>query len=159
MRERYAGFGRRLGATLVDGLLLGAAGALLLYLAYGPAYFVWSADPDRERLIYGPAEVLINYVLPVVVTVACWHYLAGTPGKLLLGCRVVDARRGRPPGWGRALLRYLGYFVSALPLGLGFLWILWDRRKQGFHDKIAGTVVVLEDESRRSLAELEEELR
>lgn len=159
MTERHAGFGRRLAATLVDSLLLGIVSALLLYLAYGPAYFIWAADSDREGLIYGPVEVLINGLLPAVVIVACWHTLTGTPGKLLMGCQVVDARHGRPVGWGQAVLRYLGYFLSALPLGLGFLWILWDRHGQGFHDKIAKTVVVLEDESHRSLAELEEELR
>ena len=48
---------------------------------------------------------------------------------------------------GRALLRYFGYLVSALLLMLGFVWIAFDRRKQGFHDKIAGSVVVIEHDA------------
>jgi uncharacterized RDD family membrane protein YckC len=52
-------------------------------------------------------------------------------------------------------VRYLGYFVSALPLGLGFFWVAWDKRKQGFHDKLAKTVVIHEDESRVLYKELE----
>jgi len=86
-----------------------------------------------------------------------WLKFLGTPGKLLLGCQVVDARSGGPLRTGQALLRYLAYFVSALPLGLGFLWIAFDKRKQGFHDKIAKTVVVLEDMSRAPLPEIEKD--
>jgi len=47
-----------------------------------------------------------------------------------------------PPSLGQAIGRYLAYFVSALVLGLGFIWIAFDTRKQGWHDKLAGTVVV-----------------
>jgi uncharacterized RDD family membrane protein YckC len=55
---------------------------------------------------------------------------------------VIDAVSGDAIGTRQALLRYLGYFLSILPLGLGFLWIAWDARKQGWHDKLAGTVVI-----------------
>ena len=48
---------------------------------------------------------------------------------------------GHPP-FGKLVLRYIGYYISLLPLMLGFFWVGWDKRKQGFHDKIAGTVVV-----------------
>jgi uncharacterized RDD family membrane protein YckC len=70
-----------------------------------------------------------------------WVRSGQTPGKRLLHLKVVRCD-GQPLSWGTAIGRYLGYIVSALPLYLGFLWILWDRNKQGFHDKIAGTVVV-----------------
>jgi len=55
---------------------------------------------------------------------------------------VVDARTGGPLSVSQAILRYLGYFVSTIPLCLGLLWVGFDARKQGWHDKIAGTVVV-----------------
>jgi uncharacterized RDD family membrane protein YckC len=54
----------------------------------------------------------------------------------------VDATTGGQPSTGRLVLRYVGYFVSLIPLALGYLWIAWDPRKQSFHDKIARTVVV-----------------
>jgi uncharacterized RDD family membrane protein YckC len=104
-------------------------------------------------------ELLIDWLLPCLITVVCWLRFQGTPGKLLMSCQVVDIRTGGPIGLRQALLRYLGYAVSALPLGLGFLWILWDRRRQGFHDKIAGTAVVIEDESKKALVQLLKELR
>jgi uncharacterized RDD family membrane protein YckC len=98
---------------------------------------------------------LLENLLPALITVALWALAGATPGKFLLECRVVDARTGRRPGWLRASVRYLGYFVSLLPLGLGFFWIAWDRRKQGWHDKLAGTLVVVEDLEQESIVELE----
>ncbi len=66
-----------------------------------------------------------------------------TPGKSLSGLRVADKRNGSLPGAGRMLLREtLGKFVSGLFLGLGYLWAIFDRDSQAWHDKIAGTVVL-----------------
>jgi len=56
--------------------------------------------------------------------------------------KVVDAASGAPPSLARLVLRFFAYFVSALPLYLGFLWAAFDRRKQGWHDKIARTIVI-----------------
>jgi uncharacterized RDD family membrane protein YckC len=61
---------------------------------------------------------------------------------MALRLRVVDARTGQAITTGKAIGRYLGYYVSALPLLLGFIWVGIDKRKQGFHDKLAGTVVI-----------------
>lgn len=141
---------------LLDSFLYSMVSSLLLYLLYGPGYFRWAAV--SEDPYYRSGDLLVNTVLPAIIIVFCWVFLRGTPGKLLMGLNVVDARSGQAVGVLQAILRYLGYFVSALPLGLGFLWILWDKRKQGFHDKIAKTLVVREDESRKSLAELQKEL-
>ena len=71
-----------------------------------------------------------------------WQAKQGTPGKLLLSLRVVDATTGGSLGLGQSLLRYVGYIVSAVPFCLGFIWVGFDSKKQGWHDKIAGTVVV-----------------
>ena len=104
-------------------------------------------------------------VLGLVVTVTFWVKLFATPGKLLMGCQIVDAGSGEPVSVRQGVFRYLGYYVSVLPLGLGFFWIAWDRRKQGFHDKIANTVVLhnaqlrVDDESQKSLQQLISELR
>ena len=158
-RQRYAGFWRRLLAFVIDNLLFSALGLLFLYSVYGSAFLRGDVRLDEHRGYYGLSELLVDWLLPLLLTVFFWVRLEGTPGKLLLGCLVVDARSGARLSVGQAVVRYLAYLVSALPLGLGFLWIMWDRRKQGFHDKIAKTVVVLEDESQKSLAQLEQELR
>lgn len=65
-----------------------------------------------------------------------------TPGKRVVGARVVDAETGEPVSVGKGIVRYLGYFVSMLGLFIGYLWVGFDPKKQGWHDHIAGTVVV-----------------
>jgi uncharacterized RDD family membrane protein YckC len=74
--------------------------------------------------------------------VGFWRYCGATPGKLAVGVKIVDATTGAAPSTGRLVIRLACYLVSALPFYLGFLWIVFDRRKQGWHDKIAGTVVI-----------------
>ncbi|NOY62886.1 MAG: RDD family protein [Gammaproteobacteria bacterium] len=154
---RYAGFWRRVAASLIDSIIFGVLAAVVLYLIYGAGYFA-IGDAVTGPMFVMPTlgELIVNYLAPVIVTVFLWIKYLGTPGKLLMGCHVVDARTGAPLSTGQALLRYFGYYLSALPLGLGFLWVGWDKRKQGFHDKLAKTVVVMETESHeKSLDELE----
>lgn len=71
-----------------------------------------------------------------------WRLWQATPGKALLSLRVVDADTGKTLSVGQAAARYVCYILSMLPAGLGFIWVAFDRRKQGWHDKIAQTVVV-----------------
>lgn len=133
----FAGFWRRFGAALIDIVLIIVVTLPLLIAIYGMAYF----DPEQTGFIAGPADFVIGWVLPAIATVWFWLRFRGTPGKLALQARVVDARTGGTLTLRQCVLRYVGYFVSTLPLGLGYLWIAFDPRKQGWHDKIAGTVV------------------
>ncbi|MDQ2696009.1 MAG: RDD family protein [Pseudomonadota bacterium] len=152
---RYGGFWRRLAATLLDAFIYGCLSFLAIYPLYGPDFFKGTGG----GWVYGLTNALLNWLLPFLLSVFCWVRLRGTPGKLLMTCQVVDAASLETVTAKQAALRYVGYLASILPAGLGFLWIIWDRRKQGFHDKIAGTVVVLEDPSRLTLADLEKELQ
>lgn len=119
---------------LIDTLLVVVISMPVIVVAFGAEYF--SLDPARR------AWDVLTWLLIGVVVVGFWRYYGATPGKLALGLKVVDARTGGQPATGRLVLRFLCYLVSALPLYLGFLWIAVDRRKQGWHDKIAGTVVI-----------------
>lgn len=67
-----------------------------------------------------------------------------TPGKMLLGLKVLDAKTGNLLTIGQALLRYAGYILSSLIFCLGYIWVGFDKKKQGWHDKMAKTVVVRE---------------
>ena len=91
-----------------------------------------------------PADHALAYAtLPVVFIAYCaffWAMLGRTPGMALLGIRVVR-HDGTPPGVVRSIVRALCYTLSAILL-LGFAWSVVDRRRQGFHDKIARTFVV-----------------
>jgi uncharacterized RDD family membrane protein YckC len=98
---------------------------------------------------------LVQEFLPALLILWFWIKYSGTPGKMLLDCEIVDARTGKQIDFKQAILRYI---VSALPFGLGFLWIMLDKRKQGWHDKIAGTVVIIHDEATVPLSQLQESL-
>ena len=134
----YAGFWIRLGAALIDAVLIIAITYPLLYAIYGAAYFA----EDKASIVAGPADVLISWVLPAVASIIFWRSRQATPGKMALSLKVVDARTGKTLSLGQSVARYLGYFVSTLPLGLGFIWIGFDARKQGWHDKIGKAVVI-----------------
>lgn len=134
----YAGFWVRVGAALLDTLLLVLVTVPLLVAIYGWAYF----DDVRVGMFAGAADVLISWAAPIVAVVLFWLYKQATPGKMLLSVKVVDARTGGKLSVGQSIGRYLGYFVATIPLGLGLLWVAFDARKQGWHDKLAGTVVI-----------------
>lgn len=134
----YAGFWIRVGVSLIDSVLLVAVMLPLLLSIYGWAYF----DIAQTGSFAGPADFLITWVAPAFAVIAFWLYKQATPGKMLVSVKVVDARTGGPLSAGQSIGRYLAYFISAIPLGLGLIWIAFDSRKQGWHDKLAGTVVI-----------------
>lgn len=139
---QYAGFWRRLVAFILDSFLFSAIVAPLLLIVYGRDYFYWSSEQTGIFAIYGTVDFLLTTLLPIVLIIGFWIKLGATPGKILLDCKVVDAKTLQSLSWKKALLRCLAYFVSALPIYLGFVWIAFDKRKQGLHDKIASTLVL-----------------
>ena len=139
---KYAGFWRRLLAFFIDYLLLFALLAPFLYLIYGHTYFLWLAKVKGFFEIYGAADLLLAKILPFLLLVVFWRRLGATPGKILLDCRVVDAQTLENISFKSAFIRAAGYIISALPVYLGFIWIAFDKRKQGLHDKLAGTLVL-----------------
>jgi uncharacterized RDD family membrane protein YckC len=130
----YAGFWQRALASLIDWLIVVVIAMPVLVVAFGAQYF--SLDPIRRSW-----DLVIVLIVGIVI-VTFWRYCGATPGKLALALKIVDAKTGQAPSTRRLVVRLLCYLVSALPLYLGFLWIAVDRRKQGWHDKIAGTVVI-----------------
>ena len=134
----YAGFWVRVGAMIIDTVLIMIVLIPLLVAIYGWAYF----DAANARLFAGPADFLLSWVAPAVAVIVFWIYRQATPGKMALSIRIVDATTGSPPSTGQCVGRYFAYFVSIFPLGLGLLWVAFDKRKQGWHDKLAGTVVI-----------------
>ena len=132
----YVGFWARVGAALLDTVMLLVVSAPLLRLVYA------LSDWEQQAHIASRVEFAISYVLPVVLVIALWMWLSSTPGKMLIGAVIVDARTGGKPSLLQFVIRYLGYYVSLIPLGLGLIWVGIDPRKQGWHDKMAGTLVI-----------------
>jgi uncharacterized RDD family membrane protein YckC len=137
----YVGLGARLAASAIDGLLVFVIIGPLVFLIYGYDYMTLSAGGFA-----GFWDFVLQAGAPALAVILFWRREGATPGKLAIYARIVDARTGAAPSTGRLIARYFGYFVSMLPLFLGFVWIAIDRRKQGWHDKIAGTVVIYDDD-------------
>ena len=119
-----ANFGQRLGAFLIDWVIILAVVIIL-------------------RVILGAAGSALGLLVGLIYA----SYLGGSPsgqtvGKKLVGIRIIDFNTGGPIGFGRGALRYVGQIISSIPCYLGFFWMLWDREKQTWSDKIATTVVV-----------------
>ncbi|MCL1885573.1 MAG: RDD family protein [Dehalococcoidia bacterium] len=134
----YAGFWRRFGAFVVDAMLISIVISMIFPLG---SRFPLNLD---DRWYFIPL-VTISNALSVLATLAYsvifWCWRGQTLGKMLLNIRLLRGD-GSDISFGYAMLRYLGYVVCILTLGGGFLWLAFDSRKQGLHDKIAGTVVV-----------------
>ena len=137
----YVGFWKRLIASIIDTLVVMLVIVPLLFAVYGPGYF----RRGPEAGLAGFWDYVIQLVLPAVAVIVFWKFRGATPGKMAVSAKIVDARTLGEPSNARLVVRYFAYIVSAIPLFLGFLWIAFDRRKQGWHDKIAGTVVIHDD--------------
>ena len=138
MEERefeYVGFWVRVGATLIDSILLLVVTMPFLLAFYGLAYL----DSDN---IEGPADFILSYVFPIVAVILFWYFKQATPGKMAVHAKIVDAKTGGAPSVGQCIGRYFAYILSAIPLCLGYIWVAFDPKKQAWHDKLAGTVVV-----------------
>jgi uncharacterized RDD family membrane protein YckC len=130
----YAGFWQRAAAQLIDWLIVIVILVPIMVVVFG-----------LREISFDPAEHswdLLVFIAIAAAVIGFWRYCGATPGKIALAVKIVDANTGQPPSTARLVLRFLGYFVSAAPFYLGFLWAAIDRRKQGWHDKIARTIVI-----------------
>lgn len=132
----YVGFWMRLVASILDNIWMGIVIMILVFI------LIFAGVISMENPDDSPATLLVQVVFPFVVVIALWSKYASTPGKMIFKAKILDAKTFEPVSTGRLILRYIGYILSVLPLFLGFIWVGIDARKQGFHDKIAGTVVV-----------------
>ena len=141
-RLDYVGFLPRLRAVLVDGVIVNI---VLIPMAYFSGFFSPS-DPSDSGI--HPFVIWAN-LLPVVAVLLFWMFKSATPGKMLISAVIVDAETGKEPKLWQFLVRLLGYGLSTLAFGIGYLWIAVDPRNQGWHDKLARTVVVRRKEEPR----------
>lgn len=146
----YAGFWLRLGAMIIDGAILWGLNTLITGLWNTASGLPWNGAAPQAieqgvttvRLWW--LGVLVFFLMLVFYFVGFWAWRGQTPGKM--ACRIKVTRfNGAPIGWGTALLRFCGYIISTMTffaLWIGFWWVAFDARRQGWHDKIAETFVV-----------------
>lgn len=141
---QYAGFVTRLVALIIDQLILtGIVSLITIVATYVMNIFRVNELLGTENLTQTITVILVTIVTVSVVilyTIGFWLLAGQTPGKRLMGVRIVRTNGQRITLWA-AVRRWVGYWLSAI-LFLGYLWVLLDNKRQGFHDKLAGTVVV-----------------
>ena len=149
---RPAGFLSRLLAFVLDVIIVTIGSVILGVLITLVLNFF---GLGAEQLKAGSSSQILQVVRVLTVALSVlgvllfvplyfivfWTLAGATPGKRLLGLRIVHDGQAKL-AWSRALWRYIGYFFSALPLFLGYLWVFRDRQRQGWHDKMADTHVV-----------------
>ena len=150
-QPRYVGFWARFLAMLIDNLWVGIILMLAILAVYGQDFMITTMammTPDASGQMMGAAAqgaaggFLVQLLLPAVLIVGFWVWKSSTPGKMVVSAKIVDANTLGDPSTGQLIVRYVGYFISTFAFFLGFLWVAFDKRKQGWHDKIAGTLVI-----------------
>ncbi|MFL3876380.1 RDD family protein [Wolbachia endosymbiont of Trichogramma kaykai] len=86
---------------------------------------------------------IVQFIMLFSYVAYMWIRFGATPGKLLLGLRVVSAQTFEKLTLKQAIKRFFSFILSTVPLFLGFIWANFDKRCQTWHDKIADTVVVI----------------
>lgn len=128
---QYAGSGSRFLAAIIDNIILAIVG-FVLGIVVG--------------LVMGKNGGFLNLILSVIISVYYWVFYqrsqGQTLGKKAMGIKVVDLAGNKPTAMTFFLREIIGKLVSSIILFIGYLMILWDGKKQGLHDKIAGTVVI-----------------
>jgi uncharacterized RDD family membrane protein YckC len=150
----YAGFASRLSAFVIDIIIISAV------IMFATWFISTTLEMLQVKLFLATlaqrnagANFASNYsFVPTIASIVSllfilgyhvffWHIVGQTPGKAIMGIRIVPLRGGRLSLW-RAFLRYFGYTLSGIFIGLGFLWILIDDRRMAWHDRLAGTCVI-----------------
>lgn len=156
-QHQHAGFVSRAIAFILDLIVMSVAVLVSVALVQAAvnAFTLYGLIGQRvvQSTLFLDILIALNTLIGAAIVigypVGFWMLLGQTPGKMLTGVRIARID-GQPLTLRRALLRYLGYWLSAIPLGAGFLWVLVDDQRQCWHDKLSGTYVVYDSRSRLS---------
>jgi len=133
----YAGFWIRVIAWIIDAIALGILTSALTPFLGNPAIAI-----DGPRVLINPGANALGALIGLAYFVGMWTWRGQTVGMMPFRLFVARVEDGGRPDMVRAFLRYVGLILSFAALLLGVIWVAFDGRKQGWHDKLAGTVVV-----------------
>ncbi len=160
--SNYAGFGIRFLASFIDTLIFSIALSPILAMFFEVKEYT-QAEAEyiiKTQGIIGlvdPNQLMVQQLILLILTTFLWIKYSGTPGKRILKIKVVDATTGKPLTVLQSVVRYFAYFVAAFPMFVGFFWIFIDKKNQGWHDKIANTVVIKDNVIMNSVKSQENE--
>lgn len=140
---RYGGFWRRFAANFLDNLIISVAGIAVIFALRALGILEASDNPEMQPK--DMLAMLLVYAGIFFYSLWFWANKGATPGKQVMGLRVQHKDTGANLTYGQGVLRLIGYVISWVFLLLGYLWVAFDARKQGWHDKIASSVVVRVD--------------
>ncbi len=145
----YAGFWIRVAARIVDIMvILGIYNLFYLVDRFGASAGLWTPGPGYDAYsvigvfsMENLARAAFFFGFPIFYYVYLHGAYGQTFGKMAVGIKVVN-EDGSPLDYRRAFIRWLGYFLCVFTLYLGYVWVAFDKRKQGLHDRVCGTLVV-----------------
>jgi uncharacterized RDD family membrane protein YckC len=140
---QYVGFWKRLAASILDIVILIAIIAPIEIAVFGRQYPALAMEGKTLAV-----DIWVQLFLPLVAAIVLWRYRSATPGLMLMSAKIVDAKTLAPASIGKLVVRavvLVVMWILIVPL-LGVLWIAIDKRKQGWHDKLAGTVVISDED-------------
>ena len=126
----YASFIDRVIASVIDGIII-----------FFPLMLIESSFILNTGNLFS-SSLFFEIIIPCLITILFWTQKGATPGKMIMNMMVIDNMTKEKMTVGQSIIRYIGYFPSMLVLGLGLLWVAIDERNQGWHDKIANTIVI-----------------
>lgn len=135
------GFAPRLLAALIDGALVGFLSFMLAFVIGLIAIFSNLFNVGQDSSVLELLTVACLLVFSLVYYVGFWTNDGQTMGNTIMGLKVIRIDGSRLSA-GRAFLRYVGYIINAILFSIGFIWAAFDSKRQGWHDKLAGTLVV-----------------
>jgi len=160
LHVRYAGFWVRFVASMIDTVVVGLPLVYLIYIISNGNYMNIASLSDafkaaqtgnvdmtmyylnqngNDSLFW---EVVMEILLAFIVTVFWKNFRGATPGKKIMGIKIVDATTFQPISTSQALVRFIGYIISSVPLCFGFVMIAFRADKRGLHDLLARTCVI-----------------
>ena len=151
-----AGFWLRVGAFVIDSMIINVVFFIIIAILAVIGLGIYSgmgnsfdgSQPSDAMIItmfiLGSLFYIILALAPMVYQVVGWSKYGTTIGKKALRLRVIDKNTGLKPSVAKSIGRAFAYIISAMPFYLGFFWIGWDQDKEGFHDKICQTQVVID---------------
>ncbi|MDZ4164214.1 MAG: RDD family protein [Smithellaceae bacterium] len=147
----YGGFWRRAAALLIDKAILMTLSIFFFFLGVLAQLMASDSPQLMGDLFFGRATemaggfLFIYYLAVAILGLLYFTYFIGyaaqTPGKMLFGLYVIRTD-GKNMNYRQAFLRWIGYLLSGLVFYLGFLWVIFDRKRQGWHDKLADSIVI-----------------
>ena len=139
----YAGFWIRFAAFVIDNVILSIA-LVVFEVVIGIVAGILLRVAGN---VNGPSQSFFNLFTIILYLLSILYYIyywgtGSTPGMRRFGIKIVDANTGQPIGFGRSTIRYAGYVISILVCYIGLIWAAFDPKKQGWHDKLANSVVI-----------------